>query len=98
MNDDLNLTQIAARVGMSCVLTAATAFGIFHGHKICCLGLMMFCSRRGSLAAQRNPRCRWWPAQPLRRRSSGLGAFHGIRMGVGVSITLGSEATSAFVG
>jgi hypothetical protein len=29
MKDDLNLTQIAARVGMSCALTATTALGIF---------------------------------------------------------------------
>jgi hypothetical protein len=29
MNDNLNIGQIAARVGMSCVLTAVTACGIF---------------------------------------------------------------------
>ena len=29
MNDDLNLIQIAMRVGMSCALTAVTAVGIF---------------------------------------------------------------------
>jgi hypothetical protein len=29
MNDNLNLAQIAVRFGMSCVLTAVTACGIF---------------------------------------------------------------------
>jgi hypothetical protein len=29
VNDDLNLIQIAMRVGMSCALTAVTAVGIF---------------------------------------------------------------------
>ena len=29
MNDDLNLIQIAMRVGISCALTAVTAVGIF---------------------------------------------------------------------
>jgi hypothetical protein len=29
MNDDLNLIQIAMRVGMSCALTAVMAVGIF---------------------------------------------------------------------
>jgi hypothetical protein len=29
MNDDLNLSEIAMRVGMSCALTAVAAVGIF---------------------------------------------------------------------
>jgi hypothetical protein len=29
MNDDLNLIQIATRVGMSCAITAVAAVGIF---------------------------------------------------------------------